>query len=354
MIYPDIVAVIPAYNPEETLIGLVGHLHGYLPVVLVNDGSESPAVFERLPKGQGLTVLVHDANRGKGAALKTAFQYVLERHPGAAGVVTLDSDGQHLPDDALKIARRLHERRTSLIFGVRRFEGGVPLRSRFGNRLTRRLVRVLLGIRLSDTQTGLRGIPRELLPVILKISFDRYELETEMLRTLKNSGLAFEEVPIRTVYLEGNRSSHFRPLLDSMRIYWVLFRHVLAGISAAVVDFGVYLTALAVSGHILSSVCLGRLASLLVNFSLVKIFAFRSRKRAARELLLYLLQVAVMIFVATSLVNLAQSVLGIAPSVSKIPVDLLLYPVNFLVQKFWIFRSSPTLPGGVGAGVRRT
>ena len=343
----DIVAILPAYNPGTALLRLVAALRGRLPLLIVNDGSEDAAVFERLPAGEGVTVLTHAANQGKGAALKTAFRHVVEHYPDAAGVITVDADGQHLPADVLTVASRLRERISSApapVFGVRRFDGAVPLRNRLGNLLTRAVVRVLLGVRLADTQTGLRGIPAPLLPALLAIPFSRYEFETEMLRTIKAARLDVEEVPIRTVYFEANRGSHFHPLLDSMRIYWVLFRHVLAGASAVAIDFGVYLAALALSGDVLASICLGRLFSLLVNFSLVKHFVFRSRRRGRRQFLLYLLQVALMAFVAAQLVEALWSVGGIVPAVSKLPVDLLLYPLNFVVQKWVIFRTPKHRP----------
>ena len=227
MASPDIVAVVPAYNPDEALLRLVEALRGRLSLLVVDDGSEDASVFERLPEGEGVTVLTHAANRGKGAALKTAFRHVVEHRPDAAGVVTVDADGQHLPADALKVAACLGERISagSVVFGVRRFDGAVPPRNRYGNLLARVAVRALLGVRLSDTQTGLRGIPARLLPALLDIPFDRYEFETEMLRTIGEARLGIEEVPIRTVYFEADRGSHFRPLLDSMRICRVLLRH---------------------------------------------------------------------------------------------------------------------------------
>ncbi len=333
----DIVGVIPAYNPDETLFRLVQALRRHFPLIVVNDGSNDGTIFERLLASEGVTVLSHASNRGKGAALKTAFRHVLDHYPGSVGIVTLDADGQHLPSDGLQVARRLCEKTTSLIVGVRSFTGNVPLRSRLGNLLTRSVMRVFLNVRLSDTQTGLRGIPTAMLPALTNIPFDRYEFETEILCMVKKCGLAFDEVPIHTVYLDANQGSHFNPILDSLRIYWVLFRHMLAGITSVVVDFGVYLVALTLSGHILSSVYLGRLSSLLINFLLVKHFTFRSRSRGAHEFLLYLLQVISMAFVTAYLVHMAHSVFGIAPAISKIPVDILLYPINFLIQRFVIF-----------------
>ena len=342
MTYADILGVIPAYNPDDTLLRLVEELRGHLPLVVVNDGSDSGFQFERIIATEGVTLLTHDTNQGKGAALKTAFRHALDQHPDSIGVLTLDADGQHLPGDVLRIARHLREQPKSLVLGVRSFTGGIPWRSRFGNLLTRWAMRVVTGIRISDTQTGLRGIPTSALPALLEIPFNRYEFETEMLCAMKESDFAFEEVPIQTVYLNANQGSHFRPILDSLRIYWVLLRHMLAGVVSVVVDYAAYLVALALSGHILSSVYAGRLSSLLINFLLVKHFAFRARSRGARQFLLYLVQVFGMAFVTAQVVHMAESLLGIAPAYSKIPVDILMYPVNFTIQRVVIFRSAPS------------
>lgn len=348
----DVIAVIPAYNPDETLLRLVDVLGGHLPVVVVDDGSREASIFERLPAT--VTVLTHTDNCGKGAALKTAFRHIFEHYPDAVGVVTLDADGQHLPEDVLKVVRRLRECPSSLTFGVRRFEGDVPLRNRLGNLITRLVVRVFLRIHLSDTQTGLRGIPRELLPVALDVPFNRYEFEAEMLCRVKEFGVTFEEVVIHTVYFpHASRRSHFLPVIDSMRIYWALFRHVFAGLAAVVVDFGVYLIALFLSGQVLASVCAGRLSSLLFNFLLVKRFVFRSRNGGRREFLLYLLQVAVMAVVTAQLITVASDVFDLHPAVLKIPIDILVYPLNFLLQRNVIFRASSKFKSSTRAPFHR-
>ena len=151
--YADVVAVIPAYEPDEELPRLVDALREDMPLIVVNDGSRDALVFECLPAD--VTVLAHERNRGKGAALKTAFRYALGHYPDIVGVVTVDADGQHLPEDALKVAGRLRERSSAMVFGVRHFGKDVPLRNRLGNVLTRSVLDVFLNIRLSDTQNGI-------------------------------------------------------------------------------------------------------------------------------------------------------------------------------------------------------
>ncbi|MBR2838583.1 MAG: glycosyltransferase family 2 protein [Kiritimatiellae bacterium] len=216
-----IVIVIPAFEPGDGLVGLVRRL---LPdfggVVVVDDGSRaSREPFRELGAAR---VLVHPENRGKGAALKTAFAEVLGAFPDAAGVVTVDADGQHCAEDVVRVARAMTDAPSSLVLGVRTFGAGVPLRSRIGNLWTSLAFRLLTGRSVSDTQSGLRGIPLGMLPRLLRIPGERYEYEIRMLVDCAVRGEVVQ-VPISTVYLDGNRASHFRPLADSLLTQRALF-----------------------------------------------------------------------------------------------------------------------------------
>src|SRR5690606_33516392 len=150
-------------------------------------------------------------------------------------VVTVDADGQHLVRDVVRVALGHTRDRRSLLVGSRRFSKDVPLRSRFGNIVTRHVFRWLVGIRLSDTQSGLRAIPSAALPWLLRIESTRYEFELDMLVEAHERGIPLRELPIRTVYEAGNSSSHFRPLVDSLRIYFVFLRYVAASFGTAAI-----------------------------------------------------------------------------------------------------------------------
>jgi glycosyltransferase involved in cell wall biosynthesis len=229
----DCVILIPAYNPDQRLVGLVDDLlaRDGTDVVVVNDGSgpDCAPVFKALEGRRRCSVLVHATNRGKGAALKTGMRFFLDKFPGKSCLVTADADGQHLAEDVLSVAGRVGSSAGSLVLGVREFGRGTPVRSVFGNRMTSLVFGLLLGRRCSDTQTGLRGMTADLLPAFLAIPGDRFEYELDMLLDCISRKIPFVEVRIRTVYLEGNRSSHFNPLKDSWRIYSRIFRHLAAG-----------------------------------------------------------------------------------------------------------------------------
>src|SRR6266852_2454174 len=222
----DTVAVlIPAYQPGEALLSLVKALAetDLATIVVVDDGSgpEFGAWFRDASACPRVLILRHAVNLGKGAALKTGLNHVLCELPHVAAVVTADADGQHHPEDVCRVAKAVAEHSTELVLGARRFQGGgVPLRSRLGNTATGLLFGLLVGQRLIDTQTGLRGIPIGFAPHLLRVTSNGYEFELDMLVLCKHLGVRMREVEIRTIYLDSNISSHFSPILDSMRIYF--------------------------------------------------------------------------------------------------------------------------------------
>ena len=222
----DIALVIPVCDPDaERFPPLVHRLReDFTHVVVVDDGSaQGREAFDDVRDNVD-AVLVHETNRGKGAALRTAFAWVQANLPHVAGVVTVDGDGQHDPEDVRRVAEELARDPTGgIVLGVRTFTGDVPFRSKLGNFWTRGLFRLLTGLAVSDTQTGLRGIPSALLPRVLAIPGDRYEYEIRMLADARRHPAPPREVPIRTIYLDGNATSHYRPLRDTFRTQLALW-----------------------------------------------------------------------------------------------------------------------------------
>ena len=213
----DIAILIPAYQPDAKLLGLLDALRAEFPhIVVVDDGStEGQQVFDSL-RDKVEALLVHSANRGKGAALKTGLAWIRAHLPEIAGVVTADADGQHRPEDIRRVAEATATRKGGIVLGVRTFEGPIPFRSWWGNGWTRVLFRLLTGLAIRDTQSGLRGIPADMLDRMLALRGDRYEYETRMLVDARRHAQQPLQIPIKTVYHEGNRSSHYRPLRDTL------------------------------------------------------------------------------------------------------------------------------------------
>ena len=222
--------ILPSLDPDGKLRGVIEGLLevGFRDILLVNDGSKPENLHyftEAAAAHPEITLLHHEVNRGKGAALKTAIAYYLANRPEGIGVVTVDGDGQHHKLDVLACAESMADS-GEVTLGVRDFDQpDVPWRSRFGNKTTCGIFKLLVGMTLSDTQTGLRAISRRDLPTMLEIQGDRFEYETNMLLTLKRKCIPFREVKIRTVYIEENQSSHFRVIRDSWKIYKLILAY---------------------------------------------------------------------------------------------------------------------------------
>lgn len=217
--------LIPAYKPDEKLLLLTQKLIADFPVLVVDDGGGEAygALFEKV-QAMGALVLHHQVNRGKGAALKTGIAHLLQRED-CLGAVTADADGQHTPEDIARIAEAMQQEPDAMIIGGRDFSQ-MPPRSKTGNTITRFFFRLCTGLAISDTQTGLRGLPYALFDKLLQVSGDRYEYEMNMLLALKLWKTPYREISIQTVYLDNNSSSHFNALRDGMRVFSRLFRFV--------------------------------------------------------------------------------------------------------------------------------
>lgn len=337
------IALIPAYRPEATLPVIVQQLlqrPEFAAVVVVDDGGgpEFASVFAELARIDGVHVLRHHVNLGKGAALKTGFNWIGVSHPAAVGVVTLDADGQHAVEDVAAVARALSEQPQRLILGCRSFPSSVPLRSRVGNIATRWVMRAIGGLKVSDTQTGLRGIPFSFLPHLLRLRTTGYDFELDMLLAAKQESRGMLEVPIQTIYIDGNRSSHFNPLLDSLRIYYVFLRFNLSSLSAFLVDFSLF-TVLHLAGASIAFAQFGaRAVSSLFNYLVNRHFVFKSDKGRLSSLLLYYATVVLVAACSYGLILLMHEGFGISVYMAKLIADTGLYVASFAIQREFVFR----------------
>lgn len=233
--------IIPAYKPSIGLIDLAENLASlFLEIIVVDDGSgaEYIDVFERIEEIDGCTLIKLCVNMGKGSALKTAFNYFLKSNRSNVGVITVDADGQHKIEDIVNVADEMNLHPDDLILGCRSFDSAnIPARSRFGNKVSCVVYRWLCGIKISDTQTGLRGIPLSFLPIACATKGERYEYETNMLIEANNEHIRFKEVQIETIYEDDNLSSHFNPIRDSINIYSVLIRYSLPSFVSVIIDY---------------------------------------------------------------------------------------------------------------------
>ena len=354
----QISVILPSLNPDEKLLSTIDRLLevGFTDIILVNDGSKQKNLryFETADQYPQVHLLHHPENLGKGAALKTGFTWFLNNRAGSKGVITVDGDGQHHSEDVKACAEAMLDSQ-HLILGVRDFKRkDIPWRSRFGNRCTSGVFKFFVGMSVSDTQTGLRAIPAEYLEGLCEVDGDRFEYETNMLLAMKANHIPFQEVKIRTVYLEENKSSHFRPVRDSWRIYKLIFGHFFRyGISAlvsAALDEGIFL----LLSHWLSGVLSGfaltavpvacaRLLSSVFNFIVNKKLVFKSKGAVLKALLRYYMLAIPNAILQMLLTHGSYLVIGVTPEQTGLRaiiyavVMAVLFVVSFIVQKRWVF-----------------
>ena len=333
-----IIVLIPAYKPDARMVELVRELRdNHLDVMLVDDGGqEAFAPLFAQCRELGAEVAVHTVNLGKGRALKTGINAALLRWPDLRAIVTADADGQHTPKDILRLIDAVDEHPNTLVLGSRRFTGDVPFKSRWGNRITRTVYGLASGVRVYDTQTGLRALPRCALLEMMRIDGERYEYEMNVLLKLRDMKLGVFEVPIETIYINDNAGSHFNPVRDAFRIYMVIFKYLFSSITSFAVDYALYWLCLffGLSGFI--SYALARLVSSQVNYHLNKhtVFSGRGGKHSMAK---YYALAVVQGAIGAGLVQLLPTVLPISAAVIKIPVDLVLFALSYIIQRDYVF-----------------
>lgn len=352
-----ITVVLPSLDPDEKLLKTIQGLleHGFQDIILVDDGSQeqNQHYFQTAAQYPQIQLLRHPVNRGKGAALKTAFAWFLENRPDSAGVITVDGDGQHHPEDTRRCALEMLAT-GKVILGCRDFTlPHVPKRSRLGNRTTCGVFRFLCGMKLSDTQTGLRAIPTDAVREFCQVKGDRFEYETNMLLAMKQEQIPYGEVKISTVYIEENKSSHFRAVRDSVRIYGLIFAHffryTLSSLFSAMLDvsmFSLMCRLLMGSGALVLQTVpflVARVVSSLFNFFLNKRVVFRSDANTGKALLRYYALAVPVFLLQVGLTDGVYLLLSIGAeqvvlrAVIYTVVMTVLYLLSFMIQQRWVF-----------------
>lgn len=347
----DVVIVIPAYQPNEKIMSefMAEVKENFEHIVIVNDGSgdEYENFFSRL-KAEGYDVLTHSVNLGKGRALKTAINHVLNAYPDAIGMVTADCDGQHIVKDIKNVVAKLKENPETLVIGSRNFDDDqVPLRSSFGNKMTRGIFAAFVGIKITDTQSGLRAFGRNIMKTFLRVAGERYEYETNMLIECKEKDIKIEEVVISTIYIENNALSHFNPIKDSIIIYKLFFKFILAALSSFIIDIGLFSVLVCtlpdsmecgIVTKIVAATVIARIVSSLYNYFVNSKMVFKKANKSS--IVKYYILVIVQMLISAFAVSATFDYLGGSATFIKLIVDTVIFIVNFYLQREWVFKTA--------------
>lgn len=218
------IVLIPAYKPDKELVKLARDLKDKgFKIVVVNDGSgkEYDNIFEEIK--DICDIVVHETNKGKGRALKTGIEYIMDNLSDHPYFITADADGQHLISDILRVREAL-EQNAQMVLTTRRFKGKIPFRSMFGNLLSRFVFAMMTGRYFSDNQSGLRGFSMEQCEWLVRVEGEKYDYEMNVLYFAEKQLIPIKTIDIDAIYIDNNKSSHFNPVKDTIRIYKQLFR----------------------------------------------------------------------------------------------------------------------------------
>ncbi len=347
----QVLVIMPALNPDHKMIDLIKSLKekGLQNILIVDDGSkkELKHYFYEAQNEYGCRILTHAVNLGKGRALKNAFNCFLTEYTHLKGCVTIDADGQHSAEDILRCVQELINQPNHLVLGCRDFDGqDIPMRSKIGNKATRNITKLICGKQITDTQTGLRAIPKDMVSELIGIPGERYEYEMNMLIEVIQKDWDISEVKIKTIYIEENASSHFRPIVDSLKIYSVFLKFLLSSGISFVVDLSVFtlctklLGFRSISQKIIFATIFARLISSLFNYKMNKNVVFQSNGSSKHSLIKYYVLCVIQMACSAILVTSLYKILKIDEVIIKVIVDAFLFMISFRIQKAWVFNKS--------------
>jgi glycosyltransferase involved in cell wall biosynthesis len=193
-----LVAIIPAYNEEKTIAQVIEATKKYVEEVIVIDDSSKDGTFKKAQE-KGAKVYRHSINRGLGGALGTGIQAALLR--GADIIVTLDADGQHDPNDIPNLVEPIIKNEAQIVIGSRLISknGKMPIERKIANWIGNIVTFLLFGIRVSDSQSGLRCFDRETAK-LLQIKTNGMEVSSEIIKEIRVHRLRLREIPIKPIY----------------------------------------------------------------------------------------------------------------------------------------------------------
>lgn len=350
------VLIVPTLEPNKDFVGFIGELLDLHigPVIVVDDGSglKYRKTFRALSERENCTVLYHERNKGKGAAIKAGIQWCLDHFSDFTGVITVDCDGQHRPRDVKAVYAKLCSvPKDSLVLGVRAFDNDTtPHLSRTGNRVASSVMRALYSIDLTDTQTGLRGFHRSMLGWLLRVRGERYDYELNVLIEAKKESISFTLVPVETVYIRGNIDSHYRPFADSWRIGRIMafgvLKYFASSLTATAVDLTIFTLMtkiffdhLPLSTRLLLGTLIARIFSSMLSYMINRRIVFSQDTRFYPTMLRFYTLWVCQLAVSYTLVLTFTAISGLDEVFIKMIVDSALALFSYQVQLRWVFKN---------------
>ncbi len=349
--------VIPAYQPPANFTNTIDRLRkaGFASIVVVDDGSgtEYSEIFTQI-EHWGCTVLRHNKNMGKGAALKTAFSY-LACLPHPPAIITMDCDKPHPSESVRAVADALKTRPHSIVLGCRNVSTALPRRAQITTKMLSAALHFLYGMRLPDVQSGLLGIPSRMLTALSSLKMERFEYELSILLCARKQGLELVTVPIQAMH-SPEAASYFHTVSDSLRVMALLLKGMAQyGAAAAlstVIDVSIYcifvkllLKPLPLAARIAGAALLARAVSSFVNYLCNRRLPYMQNLDLHTTLPRYYLLWTAQLLSSVGGVYLGCLLLHLDETLAKLAVDLILAGLSYQIQLRWVFaKPHPSLP----------
>ncbi|MGI5891425.1 MAG: glycosyltransferase [Bacillota bacterium] len=344
--------IIPAYNPNQPLLDLVNGLSamGFEHILIIDDGTEQKNqwVFDRLLTLPFCTVIRHDKNRGKGAALKTGLKSFINDFTNYNTAITADADGQHSLEAIRAVSNAVQDKNSCLVLGTRDFSKmNLPFRNKLGKMLTQKILSFFLSQDIVDIQTGLRGIPKGLAAAFLSLSGDSHDYESNVILQCQRESIPIFQVPIKTSFIKKNHGDNYHPVLEALKIYWQFIKFIMVSLITTAIDTVTFMLFVFLfinaspNNYILYATVVSRIISLLINYILNHKTVFHSYAGKRKTLWKYGLLCAINILMSAYLVKSIYllTVMAVNLAVIKLLVSFILFFFNYYLQKKWVFRT---------------
>lgn len=351
MDFSNIFIVIPCFNPTDKLIKLIKEIQekGFSNIILINDGSSSTLQnYFNEAKNNNCVVLNHSQNFGKGQSLKTGIKYIIDNYNSEKiqGILTVDSDYQYSCDDVLTIAETMIQNPNSFIMGLRNFSNTkLPLKTKIRHKLSQAFFKLSTGKKCSDTQCGLRGIPKQLFNLAIEESGKRYDYEMNF---LMDAVLITETiyVPIESKIISKDKISYYHAFSDTIRVFARFLTFIGSSMFAYVLDFSLF----SILGTIIFpkfisnedliiwiSTAAGKAAAGVINFTINKKYSFKTKNKSISEFLKYVVVFFIKFGGSAELVTLLKFI-PIPLPLLKCIIDTLIFFISYRLQKVWVFK----------------
>lgn len=334
------IILIPSYEPDNKLIQLIKTIDkNEFSIIIIDDGSgkKYENIFNKIKENNDIKLLSYPVNQGKGYALKTGMKYIKENYKKDYIIITMDSDGQHKIEDAKKLADYVEKNPTTLVLGMRTRDKKVPLRSRIGNEITKGIYSLVTNLHIYDTQTGLRAFSNKLVDLFLTIDGERFEYEMNVLLQCAKRKIPIKEIKIATIYIESNKSTHFKTIKDSYRIYKEIIKFSLSSIMCFIIDYIFFVIFTICLKNIIISNILSRIISATTNYTINKKVVFNNNNPVQQSAILYFLLALLILVLNTIILNILTNYFLINSLISKIITEIILFIISYIVQKKIIF-----------------